>query len=93
LDISELASLDRNAWLAFGFLAVFMYGASMLLFFHVLEHLPVTVASASLYLVPVFGVLLASTILGERLSPLSVAGAAIVLTSTVLVLRYDAAAT
>jgi drug/metabolite transporter (DMT)-like permease len=68
-----------------------MYGASMLLFFHVLEHLPVTVASASLYLVPVFGVLLASTILGERLSPLSLVGAAIVLASTVLVMGYDTA--
>jgi drug/metabolite transporter (DMT)-like permease len=90
LDTSALASLDVNAWLAFGFLAVFMYGASMLLFFHVLEHLPVTVASASLYLVPVFGVLLASAILGERLSTLSLVGAAIVLASTVLVMRNDA---
>jgi drug/metabolite transporter (DMT)-like permease len=91
LTFDTLASLDVNAWLAFGFLAVFMYGASMLLFFHVLEHLPVTVASASLYLVPVFGVLLASTMLGERLSPLSLVGAAIVLASTVLVMRYDTA--
>jgi drug/metabolite transporter (DMT)-like permease len=91
LDLQSLASLDLNAWLAFGFLAVFMYGASMLLFFHVLEHLPVTVASASLYLVPVFGVLLASTLLGERLSLLSLVGAAIVLASTVLVMRYDTA--
>ncbi|MBI3836913.1 MAG: DMT family transporter [Planctomycetia bacterium] len=93
LDTSALASLDLSAWLAFGFLAVFMYGASMLLFFHVLEHLPVTVASASLYLVPVFGVLLASTILGERLSTLSLVGAGVVLTSTVLVMRYDTANT
>jgi drug/metabolite transporter (DMT)-like permease len=90
LDTAALVSLDRNAWLAFGFLAVFMYGASMLLFFHVLEHLPVTVASASLYLVPVFGVILASTFLGERLSQLSLVGAGIVLASTVLVMRYDA---
>ena len=63
----------------------------MLLFFHVLEHLSVTVASASLYLVPVFGVLLAFTFLGERLSPISLVGAAIVLASTVLIMRYDTA--
>ena len=62
----------------------------MLLFFHVLEHLSVTVASASLYLVPVFGVLFAYTIVGEALSPFSLAGAAIVLASTVLIMRYDA---
>jgi drug/metabolite transporter (DMT)-like permease len=90
LDTGALASLDGKAWLAFGFLAVFMYGVSMLLFFYVLEHLPVTVASASLYLVPVFGVILASTFLGERLSTLSLVGAGIVLASTVLVMRNDA---
>ncbi len=88
-DVDAFASLDRSGWLAFGFLAVFMYGVSMLLFFYVLEHLPVTVASASLYLVPVFGVLLAVTILGETLNPLSLVGAAIVLASTVLIMRYD----
>ena len=90
-ELPMLAALDARAWIAFVFLAVFMYGVSMLLFFYVLEHVPVTVASASLYLVPVFGVLFAVTIVGETLSPLSLAGAAIVLTSTILVMRYDAA--
>jgi len=51
------------------------------------------VASASLYLVPLFGVLLASALLGERMSPLAMAGAAVVLVATVLVMRYDSAAT
>jgi drug/metabolite transporter (DMT)-like permease len=91
LDVEALRALDARGWLAFGFLAVFMFGVSMLLFFHVLEHLSVTVASASLYLVPVFGVLLAFTFLGERLSPISLVGAAIVLASTVLIMRYDTA--
>jgi drug/metabolite transporter (DMT)-like permease len=90
--LANLAALDWRGWLAFGFLAVFMYGVSMLLFFHVLEHLSVTVASASLYLVPVFGVLFAFAILGEQLSPVSLAGAAIVLASTVLIMRYDTSA-
>jgi drug/metabolite transporter (DMT)-like permease len=87
-----LAELSWRGWLAFGYLAIFMYTVSMLLFFYVLEHLPVTVASASLYLVPVFGVLLAATFLGERLSGIALAGAAIVLASTVLIMRYDSQA-
>jgi len=91
LDVRALTNLNLPGWLAFAFLAVFMYGASMLLFFHVLEHLSVTVASASLYLVPVFGVLLATTILKEQLSPLALVGAGIVLASTVLIMRYDTA--
>ena len=80
---------DWQSWAAFAFLALFMYGASMLLFFRALQHLDVTTASASLYLVPVFGVLLAALLLGERLSTLAMVGSAIVLTATVLIMKYD----
>jgi drug/metabolite transporter (DMT)-like permease len=83
--------LGWEEWAAFAFLALFMYGASMLLFFHVLRFLDVTVASASLYLVPVFGVILGTTLLGERLSPVAIAGATVVLASTILIMRYDTA--
>ncbi|MBX9656705.1 DMT family transporter [bacterium] len=88
---ASLTQLDWKAWLAFAFLAIFMYTVSMLLFFYVLEHIPVTVASASLYLVPVFGVLIAAVFLGERMTPLAIGGAAVVLVSTVLIMRYDTA--
>jgi drug/metabolite transporter (DMT)-like permease len=86
---SSLLALDAKGIAAFLFLAFFMYGASMLLFFKALQHLDVTTASTSLYLVPVFGVLLAAVLLGERLNPAALAGAAIVLISTILVVRYD----
>jgi drug/metabolite transporter (DMT)-like permease len=66
-----------------------MYGASMLLFFKALQHLDVTTASASLYLVPVFGVLLAMALLGEHLHGLAVFGAAVVLIATLLEIKYD----
>ncbi len=85
----EFALFDARSWLAFAFLAIFMYGVSMLLFFYVLQFLDVTLASASFYLVPVFGVILGATLLGERLSPLAVVGAGIVLGATILIMRYD----
>jgi drug/metabolite transporter (DMT)-like permease len=66
-----------------------MYGVSMLLFFHVLQHLDVTIASVSLYLVPVFGVLMATLLVGERMGPAAMAGAVVVLVSTILLMRYD----
>ncbi|HOQ45822.1 MAG TPA: DMT family transporter [Bryobacteraceae bacterium] len=88
---AAFAAFDWKSWAAFGFLAVFMYGVSMLLFFHVLKHIDVTVASASLYLLPVFGVLLAAFLLGERLSPVALCGAAVVLVSTVMIMKYDTA--
>jgi len=77
---------------AFAFLAIFMYGLSMVLFLYVLQHLPVTVASASLYLVPVFGILIAAIILGERLTPVAIAGTAVVLLSTIIIMKWDKSA-
>lgn len=86
---SVLTSLDWKSWLAFGFLTLFMYGASMILFFYVLQRLPVTVASASLYLVPVFGVILAMLFLQEQLTPLALVGTGIVFCGTILIMKYD----
>jgi drug/metabolite transporter (DMT)-like permease len=82
-------AFDLSSWLAFAFLAVFMYGASMLLFFTALAHLDVITASISLYLVPVFGVILAITLLGERLHLLEILGSIIVLSATLLIVKYD----
>jgi drug/metabolite transporter (DMT)-like permease len=89
LHLSGLRAFDAKSIAAFLFLALFMYGASMLLFFKALQHLDVTVASTSLYLVPVFGVALAALLLGERLGITAIIGAATVLVATVLVMRYD----
>jgi len=85
----SLQRFDWQSWAAFAFLALFMYGASMLLFFKALQHLDVTTASASLYLVPVFGIILAAALLGERLGILAISGAVVVLLSTVLIMKYD----
>ena len=89
LDWGVFAVFDWKSWAAFAFLAILMYGASMLFFFAALEHLDVTVASVSLYLVPIFGVLLAAVLLGERLSTLAMAGSGIVLLATIMVMKYD----
>lgn len=89
---SRLAALDASGWMAMAFLAAFHYGASMLLFFYVLQHLPVTVASASLYLIPIFGVTIAMIMVGERLNAWQIAGAAVVLVPTVLIMKYDTSA-
>jgi drug/metabolite transporter (DMT)-like permease len=83
------AAFDWKSWAAFAYLAILMYGASMLLFVAALQHLDVTVASVSLYLVPIFGVLLAAALLGERLSTLAMVGSGIVLTATVLIATCD----
>jgi drug/metabolite transporter (DMT)-like permease len=80
----NLAHLDARAWIAFGFLILFVYGISMLMFFRILQFLPVTVALTSTYMVPVFCV-----VLGERLDTLTVIGAAVVLAATVLIMNCE----
>lgn len=87
---TRLAGLDARGWAAFAFLAVMVLGLSMILFFTVLKSLPVTVALASTYMTPVFGVLLAMLLLGEGLTRMTVVGSVLVLAATVLVMRHDA---
>jgi drug/metabolite transporter (DMT)-like permease len=89
IHFRSILAFDAKSIAAFLFLALFMYGASMLLFFKALQHLDVTTASTSLYLVPVFGVSLAALLLGERLTPAAMAGAVIVVVAMLLVVRYD----
>jgi drug/metabolite transporter (DMT)-like permease len=89
--LTRLADLDLRGWLAFAFLAIVVLGLSMVLFFQVLKSLPVTVALASTYMTPVFGVVLAMLLLKERLTVTTIVGASLVLAATVLVMRYDAA--
>ncbi len=87
--LSRLAHLTLTQWPAFGYLAVFLYGLSMVLFLRALSRVDVVIASASLYLMPLFGVALAFGILGERLAPRALLGSAIVLIATLMLFRFD----
>jgi drug/metabolite transporter (DMT)-like permease len=87
--LQTLAELGWRSWLALSYQALFTYGLAMLLFFTALKHLDVAVASLSLYLLPVFGVVLAAILLGERLGAAAICGTAVVLTATLLIVRYE----
>jgi drug/metabolite transporter (DMT)-like permease len=87
--VSKLVQLTLTQWAAFGYLAVFLYGVSMVLFLRALGTVDVVIASASLYLMPLFGVALAFSILGERLAPRAILGSAIVLFATLILFRFD----
>jgi drug/metabolite transporter (DMT)-like permease len=87
--LSGLAQLTLTQLAAFGYLAIFLYGVSMVLFLRALGTVDVVIASASLYLMPLFGVALAFTILGERLGPRAILGSVIVLVATLILFRFD----
>jgi drug/metabolite transporter (DMT)-like permease len=87
--LSRLSHLTLSQWVAFGYLALFFYGVSMVLFLRALRTVDAILASASLYLVPLFGVALAFTILGERIGPRTLLGSGIVLVATLMLFRFD----
>jgi len=88
--LSSLSRLSPTQWTAFLYLAVFFYGLAMVLFLGALRTVDVMIASASLYLTPLFGVALAYSILKERLGTQAVLGAAIILFATLILFRFDA---
>ena len=63
----------------------------MLLCFEALIHVDVSTASISLCRAPVFGVIHAITLFGERSYTPEIIGSLIVLLATVLIVRYDKA--
>jgi drug/metabolite transporter (DMT)-like permease len=87
--LSRLGHLTLTQWGAFGYLAVFFYGLAMVFFLKALEIVDVIVASASLYFIPIAGVMLAFCILKERLAPRTIAGSAIVLFATSMLFFFD----
>lgn len=81
--------LGWPAWSSLLTIAVFSISLSMLLFLWVIDKIDVTQASLSIYLLPVFGVLISAVTLGERLTWELVAGGALVFVSTFLVTIYE----
>ena len=88
-SIRDLAGIGLEAWLALLAIAVFSLAISMVLFFWVIQRIEVTQASLSIYLLPVFGVLLSSLTLHEKITPQLLAGGAMVVVSTFLVTSYE----
>jgi drug/metabolite transporter (DMT)-like permease len=86
------ARLSSASWAALGGLAViaiFSLALSMVLFFQVLQDIDATQASLSIYLLPVFGVLLSATTLRETLKPSLLGGGLLVAAGAWLVTAYE----
>jgi drug/metabolite transporter (DMT)-like permease len=87
--LNGVARLTSTQWAAFVYLTVFFYGLSMVFFLRALNMVDVVIASASQYLMPLFGVALGFSILGEHLAPRALLGSAIVLVATLILFRFD----
>lgn len=88
-SLGRLAALGLIAWLNLLVLAVFSLSMSMLLYFWVIQRIDVTQASLSIYMLPVFGVILSSITLHEKITTQLMVGGALVFVSTFLVTTYE----
>lgn len=80
-----MGSLGLNVWLSLLAIAFLSLGASMMLYFWVIQRIDVMQASLSIYLLPVFGVLFSSLLLHEKITPQLLLGGALVFAGTFLV--------
>jgi drug/metabolite transporter (DMT)-like permease len=85
----SMMSFGPKVWLGIFLLAGFQYFLSMILFLTVLTRLDAVQAGLSNYLIPVFGVLIAAMVLGERITARMAAGGLVVLGSTLLITVYE----
>lgn len=85
----QLLSLGLSVWASLLTIAIFSLSVSMLLFFWVIDKIDVTQASLSIYLLPVFGVLLSTVFLREKITTQLILGGLLVLTGTFLVTVYE----
>jgi len=87
--VEAFVSLGVGVWFSLLTIAVFSLSLSMLLYFWVIERIDVTQASLSLYLLPVFGVLLSTVVVRERITAQLVFGGLLVFAGTLLVTVYE----
>jgi drug/metabolite transporter (DMT)-like permease len=83
-SLSHLGSLDAATWGNLLGIAIFSLALSMVLFFWVIRWIEVTQASLSIYLLPVFGVLISALMLHERVTAQLVLGGLLVFGGTLV---------
>jgi drug/metabolite transporter (DMT)-like permease len=84
-----LMSLGPAVWLSLAMIAIFSLSMAMMLFFWVIDRINLTQAALSIYLLPVFGVLISTLTLKERIRWQLVAGGLLVFVGTLLATRYE----
>jgi drug/metabolite transporter (DMT)-like permease len=84
-----LATLDAPVWLSLVLIGLFSLAVSMMMFFWVIQRIDVTQASLSIYLLPVFGVLISAVTLHEKTTVHLIVGGVLVFISTFLVTTYE----
>lgn len=83
----EFAALSLRGWLAIAYLGVFTTGLAYIAWYDALQALPASQTGAYLYLEPLAAMLAASSLLGEPVTFVSLAGGIVILAGVYLVNR------
>jgi len=89
LSWQQLASLGFAVWLSLGMIAFLCLSSAMLLFFWVIKRIDLTQAALSIYLLPVFGVLISTITLKEKIRWQLLAGGLLVFLGAFLATKYE----
>jgi drug/metabolite transporter (DMT)-like permease len=84
----QLASAGFAVWLSLGMIAFLCLTSAMLLFFWVIKRIDLTQAALSIYLLPVFGVLISTITLKEKIRWQLLAGGMLVFLGAFLATKY-----
>lgn len=88
LSWQQLASLGFAVWLSLGMISFLCLTSAMLLFFWVIKRIELTKAALTFYLLPVFGVLISTLTLKEKVRWQLMAGGILVFLGAFLATRY-----
>jgi drug/metabolite transporter (DMT)-like permease len=80
-EVDVLSDLSRSQWLGGSVSGLMYYVAAFWLYVFALRHIAASLAGAFLNLIPVFGIAMAYSLLGERLAPMQWIGAALVVSA------------
>jgi drug/metabolite transporter (DMT)-like permease len=88
MTLRQLASIGPAAWASLAAIAVFPLTLAMLLFFWVIKRIALTKAALTCYLMPVFGVLISTVVVREKVRWQLLVGGIVVLAGTFLGTTY-----
>jgi len=84
---TEIPHLDSRGWMAMIFLGIFTTGLAYIAWFDALAQLPAAQTGAFLFIEPLTSMVVASIILNEQVTPISIIGGAVILVGIWLVNR------
>ena len=84
--LDGILAISSTGWLSAALSGILYYAVAYWLYLSALRHMPASIAAASFYLIPAFGLVASFVFLGERLTPQQLVGVGVVAVAVVGIL-------